>query len=193
MIMSLIVKQYNDQAYSVYKDFEETLRSKKFHHLGEGSYRRGWQRKNVVIKVPKCEVGYCDNILEAYAYRKYRKGPDYNDVVYAPCRLLPNGALLMTFVEFVEYKQLPVWCGYIDGMQCGNYHGRIVAYDAASDIIGKDRSDAMKWGHVMGSMDHCECLVVRSDCNWPWHQDPIRNPSNEEPEARGHSLNKQRE
>ena len=89
-------------------------------------------------------MGLVDNIAEAYAYNKYRKSPDVNGIVYAPCRLLRNGCLMMVYVEYSHEPDMPKWIGYIDGCQCGRFNGRAVVYDSGTDLH-RERADALRW------------------------------------------------
>lgn len=181
--MTLLIKQFDDSAQATYHSFEANLRSIKFQYVGAGAFRRAWKRKNTIIKVPHNSVGYCCNIWEAYAYRKYRNASAYNGEVYAPCRLLPNACLMMPLVQMVDYNKLPMWCSYIDGMQCGLYHGRVVAYDSAADIIGEDRQEALMWALDLSCEDHCVCGILRAscpDCRPGGSNDPIHNTKENE-------------
>jgi len=103
-----------------------------------------------VIKVPKEQDGLEHNIREAYAYRKYRNRPDILGIFYAPCRLLANGCLLMSYVTYVPYTELPSWCRYIDGYQAGKFKDRFVAFDGGCDIPDQDRMEALEWAGVEG-------------------------------------------
>lgn len=98
-----------------------------------------------VIKVPRDQNGLEHNIREAYVYRKYRNQPDRHKIVYAPCRLLTSGCLLMSFVSTVSRTELPSWASFIDGEQVGKLKDRFVAYDGGLDIPDEDRAEALHW------------------------------------------------
>jgi hypothetical protein len=141
---NLIHKSYKSSNYIEYK---EELYRRGFRRLGEGSFREVYRRKNVVVKIPHNDSGFDDNIVEAFAYLRYRKGADSNLFVFAPCRLLPNGCLLMVYVEPLFYPNKPLWANYIDGGQVGTYNGRIVAYDSANEL-SELRLWALHWAGV---------------------------------------------
>jgi len=130
------------------QDFQDYIESKGFKFIGQGLFRRAYQRGKVVIKVPRSICGFEDCVMEAYAYFTFRKNPDYRNYVYAPCRLLTNGCLMMVYVDEVESSHLPKWTGYIDGQQCGLYNNRIVAYDSACDITDY-RRQAIEWAGLL--------------------------------------------
>ena len=119
-----------------------------------GSYRKTfadtYTPQRSVIKVPREQDGFEHNIREAYAYRQYRNRSDIVGIIYAPCRLLSNGCLLMSFVSHVPYDMLPNWAGYIDASQVGKFKGRFVAYDSGCDIQDNDRREALEWAGVEG-------------------------------------------
>lgn len=149
----LEVKAYDGMKYAY---FVPKLLKMGFIKTGMGSYRHAYRRGNVVVKVPRSDSGFVDNIVEAYAYHYYRKEPDDNGFVYAPCRLLPNGCLMMVVVDFSseefvceEVVGLPYWTNWIDGCQVGRYNGRIVAFDSANDVTPELRVDAQKWAGVI--------------------------------------------
>lgn len=118
-----------------------------FEHVGGGMFREAYMRKGVVIKVPHNRDGYVDNRTEAAAWRKYRNKPTSLGVYLAPCRLLPNGCLMMRAVdtERPNYSSLPTWAQSIDCSQVGFYKGRLVAYDYALDIMEREEWE-MNWG-----------------------------------------------
>jgi hypothetical protein len=119
----------------VYRDFINRLEEKGFEYLSHGSFRRVWERGNIVVKVPDNHDGLIDNRVEAHAWRIYRNRPSKMGIVVAPCRLLPNGCLMMVKVED-GFGSVPVpdWSDMIDHDQVGVYKGRAVAYDAALDL-----------------------------------------------------------
>ncbi len=145
--MTLVQKHF-DKIF--YEKAQKDLLKRGFKEIGNGSSRVGFRRGNIVVKVPYNSGGYRDNIMEAYAYRLYRKNPDSQSRVYAPCRLLPNGCLLMVFVERLERLEMPGWTHIIDGAQCGKYKDRIVCYDSAYNLYydGDMRANALEWAGV---------------------------------------------
>jgi len=123
-----------------FESFEEHLRSKGFTYLSEGSFRRVYERKGIVIKVPTCTDGLLDNRVEHTAYHKYWNGPTRRGVYLAPCRLLANGCLMMKKLTWEIGLDRPKWAALIDGRQVGPYKGRMVAYDYALDM-----TERFKW------------------------------------------------
>lgn len=139
-ITRLILKEFDR---SFYYKVEEELEKKGFKNVGCGSFRTTFQRGKIVVKVPRHWDGFDDNIGEAHAYRKYRNNPKPEDgIVFAPCRLLPNGCLMMVYVEYVDHEELPDWGQKLDGSQAGEYKGRIVAFDSGCDL-GFDKGEAL--------------------------------------------------
>lgn len=122
------------------------LSRRGFAYLGCGSFRRGFRRGNIVIKVPYCHQGFEDNITEAYVYRQFRNNPNEKGFVFAPCRLLPNACLMMPYVS--ARCVMPDWTFNIDNQQCGEYKGRIVAYDSAYNISQTVIGEALSWAGV---------------------------------------------
>ena len=137
-----IVQKKFDEAY--FKKCRDILLNRKFNKIGCGASRYGFQRGNVVIKVPYNAGGYTDNIMEAYMYNQWRKEPDMKGRFYAPCRLLPDACLMMMFIKRGAYHELPDWLVSMDGGQGGKYHDRIVAYDSAYNITDM-KPYAMRW------------------------------------------------
>jgi hypothetical protein len=141
-----------------YEDFAIQLSNKLgFSEIDSGSFRVAYGRKSVVIKVPMNEDGEIDNRVEAAAWRKYKNNPTDRGLYLAPCRLLPNGCLMMVQVNF-DYTPAEAderwsaghWSQKVESHQVGKYHGRIVAYDYALNV-----SERMAWeeewevvGHV---------------------------------------------
>src|SRR5574337_559098 len=125
-----------------YKFFIKHLLKSGFKEIGSGSFRRAFTRGNIVIKVPLNEDGIIDNVVESKAWKTWRNGPATVHKFYlAPCRLLPNHALMMVKVdeECVDlekwYRSLPDWINKIDNLQVGFYKERFVAYDYALGIL----------------------------------------------------------
>jgi hypothetical protein len=117
-----------------YESFVEDLKKAGFKYLSEGSFRTAYQRGEVVIKVPVTSDGILDNMVEAKAWKTYGKQPTSMGVHLAPCRLLPNGCLMMVFVRKWNLLNKPGWAHLVDGQQVGTYKGRAVAYDYALDL-----------------------------------------------------------
>lgn len=120
----------------VFRSFVEQLESKGFYYLGSGSFRKTWARKNVVVKIPSNLDGVVDNRVEASVWRRYRNQPNSFGYHFAPCRLLPNGCLMMVKVEWRDMRDedRAEWIRFIDSNQVGKYKGRVVAYDYALDV-----------------------------------------------------------
>lgn len=140
----LVVKDFN---FPFYKKYEKLLLSKGWEYIDEGSARLGYRRGMTVIKIPKNRQGHVGNIVEAYAYRKYRNQPNDNGFVFAPCRLLPNVCLMMPFIQQASRQDLPEWSKWIDGDQCGYYNGRIVVYDSEVDVQHL-QPEALRWAQL---------------------------------------------
>lgn len=138
----------NDKETEDYNYSDIFTRNKGFCYLNKGGFRVVYRRKNVVIKFPMDFFGLEDNICEAYAYHKYRKGSNHNGEFFAPCKLLSDGCLLMNFVNKMEYKDMPRWTFYIDSSQCGMFNGRVVAYDSG-DSLGYLKEDALWWAGIV--------------------------------------------
>lgn len=136
----------------LYLNYQNLLNRAGWRYLGQGYSRVAYGRKNVVVKVPMHAEGYNSNILESYLYRKYRNYPDTHGRVFAPCRLLSNGCLIMPFIERAldncERSDLPQWAINIDGQQCGYYNGRLVVYDANADMGQYLFEEALQWAQV---------------------------------------------
>lgn len=119
-----------------YLEFKQAIENVGFQFLDRGSFREVYDRGNVVIKIPQNTDGLLDNHVEARAYRKYRNGPTREGIYVVPCRLLPNGCLMMPKVErYVPDSLWPKWAEIIDGAQIGMHKGRVVAYDCALDLV----------------------------------------------------------
>lgn len=117
-----------------YNEFIRTIEAAGFQYLSSGSFRMGYQREDKIIKVPRYSDGLIDNMVEARAWRKYRNRPTSEGLHLAPCRLLPNGCLMMVCVRRTGLYDRPAWCDKIDGAQVGIYLGRYVAFDYALEI-----------------------------------------------------------
>lgn len=147
----LLIKKYDRQFYD---NVERYLRNNGYVNIGMGGYRTAFMNNtgpwHSVIKIPRSQDGFDHNIREAYVYRKYRIKPDKHGVMYAPCRLLSNGCLLMSFVNYVSSEYLPSWAYDIDGYQVGKFKDRFVAYDSGCDISHADKISALEWADVEG-------------------------------------------
>lgn len=122
-----------------FADFEKHLISKGYIFRQAGSFRRTFvkdtpcKKGKCVIKVPYFSDGIIDNMVEAKAYKTYFNNPTSDGIHLAPCRLLPNGCLMMVEVD-LYVNHFPEWSTLIDSDQVGTYKERIVAYDYALDI-----------------------------------------------------------
>ena len=146
--MRKLVPPYN---YDTIQDFEGFLQTSGFHYLNSGSFRDVYSRKGIVVKVPSSPEGLRHNIFEAYIYRKFRNTPTTRGALFAPCRLLGNGCLMMVTVEFYpEGERKPDWSNWIDHEQVGFYKGRWVAYDFSIDIGESLEVEASMWMDVEG-------------------------------------------
>lgn len=125
----------NDFASEGYYDFAQQLLTRGFEYLDSGAFRHTFMRGGVVIKVPRNDHGITDNQVEADAYRKWKHSPTDRGIYLAPCRLMPNGCLMMVTVDLdYKWKDAPEWIHYIEGGQAGRYKGGYVAYDYAYDV-----------------------------------------------------------
>lgn len=120
-----------------YVDFINHLYDVGFEEIDSGSFRTAFVRGNVVIKVPMSDEGLIDNMVEARGWKTYKHKATRNRIRLAPCRLLPNGALMMVKVE--PTSEGPEWIKVVDGEQVGLYKGRVVAYDYALDLVERFR------------------------------------------------------
>lgn len=129
--MKLLVKKYDPLHFG---RVTEKLLNQGFEKIGQGSFRVTYARGKVVIKIPYNQAGFEDNLTEAYNWRKYKSTPNTRGFVFAPCRLLPDGSLMMVKVEGIrDWNTIPFWAYKIDGTQCGYHKGKLVAYDYACD------------------------------------------------------------
>lgn len=118
-----------------------------FRYLDSGSFRRVYSRGNIVIKLPHCIDGYIDNVMEARGWRKYKNKPTEWGARFAPCRLLPDGLLMMVKVDYsnITYSSLPNWAKQMDGAQIGTWKGKLVSYDFALNM-----TERLKWEKEFG-------------------------------------------
>lgn len=122
--------EFKDQ----YSEFTNHLEDIGFDYIGEGSFRSVYARGKVVIKVPINTDGLNDNRVEHLAYRRLFSKPSQDGIRCAPCRLLPNGCLMMVRMEPIDIVY-PTWAKKVDGRQVGAYKGTVVAYDYALDLV----------------------------------------------------------
>lgn len=125
--------RYNCDLYDAFIDH---LEKAGFTYIGSGGFRKTYARNKVVIKVPYSQDGVYDNLTEARAWAKFKSKPTKYGIELAPCRLLPNGCLMMVKVERKIDKNIkvPMWANDVDGGQVGQYKNKIVAYDYALDV-----------------------------------------------------------
>lgn len=112
------------------------VRMRSYAYLSEGRNRRVFLSPNgrYVIKVPKNDTGYRDNVFEHRVYR--RGGRRLSKRRYARCRIhVESGILVMERVCYEvsdEVLNANPWTMYVDCAQVGWTHdGRLVAYDYA--------------------------------------------------------------
>ena len=132
-------KRLSDKEYDYfdkqYQPFMNHIEKKGFSAAHSGSFRRVYERKNVVIKVPRNQDGVEDNMSEALGWHKYRSNPTQYGIYLAPCRLLPNKCLMMVKVDiYMRGDDKPDWSKDIDSGQVGLYRGRVVAYDFGLEL-----------------------------------------------------------
>ena len=119
-----------------YTKFKEDLLNKGFIKIGRGSFRTGYARKNIIIKVPHNVDGVIDNMVEACAWHKYKSQPTNRGLYLAPCRLLPNAALSMVKLDVTTSRGWPAWTkNILDGKQCGWKKNKLYVYDYAIEIV----------------------------------------------------------
>lgn len=129
----------SEQEY--YTKFTRELLWKGFLYSGSGSFRRGYERKNLIVKVPITRDGILDNYMEAKAWRKYKNNPTSLGILLAPCRLLSNYCLIMPRLERTyDTGNLPSWVDSVDREQVGFRNGRVMAFDYAIDL-----QERLKW------------------------------------------------
>lgn len=136
------------------QNFRKKLVRQGWKPIGAGRHRVTFHKENsnVVIKVPVLRYSkkwMCRftptpkdaNIQEALLYRNNRNGPDpRTGAIYAPCRLLSNGCLMMRYVKPLNYHspvyQAARWIKNLwDGDQVGrDKNGIVMAYDYASEL-----------------------------------------------------------
>lgn len=109
------------------------LRAKYGEPVGEGRNRVTFGRGNIVIKVPKNELGMHDNAHEASTYRKYK---GRKEDIYARSKIVhifDIPILLMIHVdtkEGLKKEGRPWWADFVDSLQVGvTRKGEWKAYD----------------------------------------------------------------
>lgn len=111
------------------------VRMRSYAYLGEGRNRRVFLSPNgrYVVKVPKNDQGYWDNVSE---HRAYRCGGWLGKGRHARCRIHAESGILV--MERVRCESSPdvldanQWTSAVDCGQVGWTHdGRLVAYDFA--------------------------------------------------------------
>jgi hypothetical protein len=108
-------------------------------YLGSGRNRRVFKHNNFVVKIPRNEDGYSDNMMEYYRYSKNKNlRKNKSGIQFARCRLMQQNCwLVMEYVIPLSYKESLErnieWVGYIDCGQVGlAKDGHVVAYDYSS-------------------------------------------------------------
>jgi len=139
-----MIKTYNEEEC---EQFSQYIQSKGFEYINFGAFRLVYARKNVVIKVPRSMDGMIDNYIEAKAYRKYRDNKTNIGMLLMPCRLLPNGCLMMPKIACgnVPYDFEAPYKSLTDGWQHAFYKGKVRVYDFAIDI-----SERLSWENEAG-------------------------------------------
>jgi hypothetical protein len=129
-----------------YDRFIEKLVKSGFMYVGSGSFRTAYVRNKIVIKVPANKDGIIDNRFEAAAWKIYRKKRG-EAIRLAPCRLLPNGCLMMVYASYDILKdKKPAWLKDVyDGGQGGKYRGKWVVYDYAVSLVELRVKLEKKW------------------------------------------------
>lgn len=126
---------HQDRVIDHFYSFIASLESKGFTYWGSGDFRNVYIRGNCVIKVPYNYDGVIDCLTEARAYKLYGNNPTSEGYFLAPCRLLPNGCLMMPKVKLIYDEDLmPPWAEKIDNEQVGFHKERVVCYDYAINI-----------------------------------------------------------
>jgi hypothetical protein len=101
-------------------------------YLGQGRHRRVYKRGNVVLKIPLNLAGLEANIMEREIFLNRR-----NEDIFAPCRMLRNGCLMMRALDdiFIRLDLHPSWArALIDGPQIGlDKNGKVMIYDYAEE------------------------------------------------------------
>lgn len=145
---------------SHYENFFNSLHQKGFRQIGRGGTRTVFARptENFVIKVPHRGDGVIDNIVEHLVWRKYRNKPTSRNLLVAPCRLLPNGALCMVKVIRANPDSARINHPWIDNMadmfQGGYHKDKLVIFDFALETLEREEWES-EWG-VKSEILHCD-------------------------------------
>lgn len=101
--------------------------------LGWGRHRRVLKRGNVVIKIPMNLDGVAANLMERKIFLERRY-----DGIFAPCRMIGDGCLMMRAVDDIYSKEHlhPDWVNnLVDGAQVGiDRNGRVMVYDYSEEF-----------------------------------------------------------
>lgn len=121
--------------YNVSFKIAAHLECNQWRYLGSGRHRKVYKRGGVVLKIPLNLGGAEANIMERLLYISRRE-----EKIFAPCRLLSNGCLMMVALtntcSCCDYdKNHPSWVRELsDGPQIGfDRSGRLMAYDYAEE------------------------------------------------------------
>lgn len=116
-------------------EIAEQLTSNNWKYIGSGRHRKVYKKGDVVLKIPVNLDGVEANVMERKLYLSRRK-----EGIFAPCRLLSNGCLMMVALsntlDCCDYdKNYPSWVQELnDGPQIGiDRNGRLLAYDYAEE------------------------------------------------------------
>lgn len=106
------------------------------------AFSGGWDRLVFKTKYGVVKLAYPNhegmNYREEFNYQITRQNKEF--IKIARCRIVFVKGFPLLLMEWVKpywevglsYKDLPEWCGYIDGSQVGyNRKGELVAFDAA--------------------------------------------------------------
>jgi len=110
-------------------------RCEAWEYVGQGRHRKVYKRGGVVLKIPMNLGGAEANIKERQLYISRRK-----EGIFAPCRLLKNGCLMMVALTNTcscdDYNENhPLWIkNLLDGPQIGtDRNGKTLVYDYADE------------------------------------------------------------
>lgn len=145
------VLDFNLSEFVRFTALQEALETKGFTFVGHGKDRFTFLSPNrrYVLKFPRWDSGLWANEREAKLWKETLGRPDLNGIVYAPCRLLKDGILIMWAVTSaygetygcsvarkagLDYSgngdDLPNWVSSVDCSQVGILHnGKLAAYD----------------------------------------------------------------
>src|ERR1041385_6422653 len=101
---------------------------KNWTFLGEGRHRQVYYHNGFVVKIPIGDMGLGSNEAEA---RRYKNAFGLDKSRMARCSLLPNGWLVMLWVNTQSRQPLPKWSMAVDCQQVGwSKKGQPLAYDS---------------------------------------------------------------